>query len=187
MFFFLLLWLSVSQNCCADWHSHLSWGKIRSREVIRADGQSSGGSVCTCNTPAVLTLKLCCVHCTISLYMYFSSYWHLILSSAQLGTDWHCLGRELDDLVIVFHLQDYFCLVISLWYSLWSPVETLCVSAQTYSTEISCPCPGELAVLPFTFYSSRSVLSLDIFLAALHEGIRSLNSKKCLCHRTIKP
>lgn len=51
----------MSQNCCADWHSHLSWGKIRSREVIRADGQSSGGSVCSCNTPAVLTLKLCVV------------------------------------------------------------------------------------------------------------------------------
>lgn len=43
---------------------------LRRRAVIKADGQSSCDSVCTCSISVVLTLKLY-IHCTVILLVYF--------------------------------------------------------------------------------------------------------------------
>lgn len=176
----------MSQNHCADWHNHLSWGKLKKQGSYQSRWTELLWQLfAPCSISAILILKLY-IHSTVIFHIYFE-----ILAFNPLKctagnrlavTKWpgQCFFIFKAVTTYWFH-RDMVC--GSLLRPCWVPVETRCSNIQHGDN----PCPGHLQSCP-SHFTVLGVSCLSIFSCnMLSQGIGSLNSKKgWLCHQTIK-
>lgn len=147
----------MSQNHCADWHNHLSWGKLKKQGSYQSRWTELLCQLfAPCSISVVLTLKLY-IHCTVIFHIYFK-----ILAFNPLKCT---AGNRLA--VTGWPGQCFFIYkaVTAYWFhrdmvcgSLLRPCVTRCSNTQHRDN----PCPGDLQ----SCLSHFTVLgvSVDIFL-----------------------
>lgn len=172
----------MSQNRCADWHNHLSWGKLKKQGSYQSRWtEVSWQLFAPCSISVVLTLKLY-IHCMVIFHIYFKILAFNPLKCtagnrlAVIGWPGQCFFISKAATAYWFH-SDMVCA------SLFSPRVTRCSNTQHRDK----PCPGDLQ----SCLSHFTILGVSCILIfswnVLSQGIRSLNSKKgWICHQAIK-